>query len=71
MSGVSMNIDLQDRVLATALHIAGGDASKADRWYREARLAEFNGKTPLQLIAEGRGADLLQLLETYEAGPLG
>jgi hypothetical protein len=62
---------VSDKVLAEATRVAGGDAAKARRWYFNELLREFDGQTAAAAVAQGREADVLLLLEFYEAGPLG
>ena len=60
-----------DKVLAEATRLAGGDPAKAREWYFNEPLHEFDGQTAAAAVMQGRGADVLLLLEFYEAGPLG
>lgn len=60
-----------DRVLAEATRLAGGDAAKARKWYFNEALHEFDGETAAAVVSQGREADVLLLLEFYEAGHLG
>lgn len=58
------------KVLAQATRIAG-DVEKAKKWYFNYPLPEFDGQTPEAAIANGREAEVLCLLEMYDAGSLG
>lgn len=71
MYNTPVDLDDRQRVMAAATRVAQGDSSRAQNWYREERLAAFSGKTPAQLVAEGRAADLLRYLESVEQGPSG
>lgn len=62
---------LTDKILEAAALVAGGDVSKARRWYELEPLREFDGRTASQLVADGRGADVLRLVQSYEDGFLG
>jgi hypothetical protein len=37
-------------------------------WYRNEPLALFDNRTAESLVAEGRAADVLNLLESFQAG---
>ncbi len=58
------------RVMAAATELVGGVA-EAESWFRNHRIADFNGKTAEDLVAEGRGEDVLRYLEMLSAGPSG
>lgn len=58
-----------DRVIDLAESISG-DRTKAIEWLKQP-LATFGGKTPLQLIAEGRTDDVIGYLESIESGYVG
>lgn len=60
-----------DDVLRAAIALAAGDRQKAMRWYATEELQPFGGKTAAELVKAGRNADILRLLESYEAGFLG
>jgi hypothetical protein len=62
---------ISKKVLAEATRLADGDAGRAQRWYFETALPEFNGLSASAVVDQGREADLLQLLELYKAGSLG
>lgn len=51
-------------VLTESVHAAGS-------WMRYAQLPEFDGRTAMDVIAEGRAADVCRLIEMYDAGPVG
>jgi hypothetical protein len=48
-----------------------GDVEKAKQWYFNYPLPEFDGQTPQVAVANGREAEVLCLLEMYDAGSLG
>ena len=58
-------------VLLAAVKASRGDKAKAENWFETASLAEFDGKTPAQLVRDGRAADVLRLISALEAGFLG
>ena len=58
-----------EEVLARATAIAGTHA-RAKQWLSEP-LPTFGGKTPIELVEANRTQDLLDYLETVEAGFLG
>jgi len=58
-----------DRVALAAAAIIGGHA-KAVEWLNQP-LATFDGKTPLQLIDEGRTDSVLRYLESVASGFVG
>lgn len=58
-----------DRVIAFAESISG-DRAKAVEWLNQP-LEEFGGKTPLQLVAEGRTDDVIGYLQSFESGYVG
>jgi hypothetical protein len=66
-----MKADASEKVLSEVTRLAGGDVAKGRRWYFETPLPEFDQQTPAALVAAGREADVLRLLEVYEAGFLG
>lgn len=57
------------RVLRVAEAISG-DRDKAVAWLQEP-IATFDGKTALELVAEGRTDDLLGYLASIESGFVG
>jgi len=59
------------KVLAAATAIAGGDLGAAILWYRNEPLAVFDCRAAGSLVAEGRAADVLNLLESFQAGFIG
>lgn len=59
------------KVLAAATEVAGGDLEAAILWYRNEPLALFENRTAESLVAEGRAADVLSLLESFQAGFVG
>lgn len=59
------------QVLAVSMNASGGDLQAAIYWYRNEPLAAFDHKTAELLVAEGRASDVLDLLESYQAGFVG
>jgi hypothetical protein len=59
------------QVLAAVMTTSGGDLQPAIFWYRNESLAAFDHKTAEALVAEGRAADVLDLLASYQAGFVG
>lgn len=68
MSEIQPPIRTIQQVLAAATVVAGGDLEAAILWYRNEPLALFDNKTAESLVAEGRAADVLNLLESFQAG---
>jgi hypothetical protein len=66
-SYIRMNLE----VLAAMAAVSGGPLQDAVSWYRNEPLALFDYKTAEMLVAEGRAADVLNLLESYQAGFVG
>lgn len=66
-SHIRMNLE----VLAAVTAVSGSALQDAIFWYRNEPLALFDYKTAEMLVAEGRAADVLGLLETYQAGFVG
>jgi hypothetical protein len=62
---------LIQQVLAAATVVSGGDLEAAVLWYRNEPLAPFDSRTAEMLVAEGRAADVLNLLESFQAGFVG
>lgn len=71
LQGTPLRSDLDDvdQVLLLAKAVSG-DQAKAVKWLGQP-IAAFEGKTPMQLIAEGHADTLLSYLESIEAGFLG
>ena len=63
-SHIRMNLD----VLTAVAVVSGGALQDAVFWYRNEPLALFDYETAEMLVAEGRAADVLNLLESYQAG---
>lgn len=59
------------RVLRAAFDLSAGDLQKAIVWFKNEPLPEFGYHTPQALVVQGRGDDLLELIESYSAGALG
>ena len=70
-AGVQAHIRDNLRVLRAAFDLADGDLDKAIVWFKNEPLPDFGYKTPETLVAEGRGDDLIALIESYSAGALG
>ena len=71
MSDILSSTPAIQKVLAAATAVAGGDLEAAILWYRNEPLAPFDGRTAESLVAEGRAADVLNLLESIRAGFVG
>ncbi|WP_137860654.1 DUF2384 domain-containing protein [Variovorax sp. 3P27G3] len=71
MSDIQSSICTIQQVLAAATAVSGGDLEAAIGWYRNEPLAPFNYKTAESLVAEGRAADVLNLLESFREGFVG
>ncbi|SEM04108.1 Protein of unknown function [Variovorax sp. YR750] len=71
MSDIQSSTRTMQEVLAAATALSGGDLEAAILWYRNEPLAPFNYKTAEALAAEGRAADVLNLLESIQAGFVG
>ncbi|SEM10270.1 hypothetical protein SAMN05518845_11678 [Variovorax sp. YR750] len=59
------------QVLAAVAAVSGDDLQGVILRYRNEPLAPFNYKTAEALVAEGRAADVLNLLESIQAGFVG
>ena len=73
MANIENSSDLKvlyEHVLDAASRISG-DRAKAMRWCEQERLELFDWKTAKELVAEGRGADVLRYLRSVDAGPAG
>lgn len=57
----------REAVLRAATEL-NGDLATASAWYSSAALSTFDGKTPAQLVDEGRVADVLRYIEVLDAG---
>lgn len=57
----------RENVLRAATDL-NSDPAVASAWYSGEALSVFDGKTPAQLVAEGRAADLLRYIEMLGAG---
>ncbi|MBT2334077.1 DUF2384 domain-containing protein [Variovorax paradoxus] len=71
MSDIQSSIPPIQQVVAAATAVSDGDLEAAILWYRNEPLAPFNYKTAESLVAEGRAADVLDLLESFQAGFVG
>lgn len=63
--------ETSEKVLLEAAQLNGGDTSKALEWYFKEPLREFGGQTAATAVNQGREADVLRLLEMYEAAASG
>lgn len=59
------------RVLAEAVRLAGGDASKARNWYFNTPVRELDFRTAARAVEDGDEDKVVQLLEIYDLGFLG
>lgn len=59
------------RVLAAVAAVSGAGLQDAIFWYRNEPLARLNYKTAEMLVAEGRAANVLNLLESFRDGFVG
>jgi len=71
MSNIPSSTRTIQSVLAAATEVAGGDLEAAILGYRNEPLAPFDFRTAESLVAEGRAADVLNLLESFQAGFVG
>lgn len=71
MSDILSSTRAIQQVLAAAIAVAGGDLAAAILWYRNEPLALFENRTAEALVSEGRAADVLNLLESIQAGFVG
>jgi hypothetical protein len=71
MSDIQSSTHTIQQVLAAATAVSGGDLEAAILWYRNEPLALFDNRTAESLVAEGRAADVLNLLESFQAGFVG
>jgi len=68
---IQSHIRVSLQVLATLVAASGGHLQDAIFRYRNEPLAPFNYKTAESLVAEGRVTDVLNLLESFQAGFVG
>jgi hypothetical protein len=71
MSDIQSSTHTIQHVLAAAIAVSGGDLEAAVRWYKNEPLALFDNKTAESLVADGRAADVLNFLESFQAGFVG
>lgn len=71
MSDIESSTHTIQQVLAAATAVSDGDFEAAILWYRNEPLALFDCRTAESLVAEGRAADVLDLLESFQAGFVG
>jgi hypothetical protein len=65
---IQSHIHTSLQVLAAVTAASGGDLQDAVFRYRNQPLAPFNYKTAESLVAEGRAAEVVDLMTAYEAG---
>jgi hypothetical protein len=68
---IQSHIRMSLRVPAAVAAASGGDLQDAIFRYRNEPLAPFNYKTAESLVTEGRAADVVDLMTSYEAGFIG
>lgn len=71
MSDIQSSTRTIQQVLTAATAVSGGDLKAAILWYRNEPLALFDNRTAESLVAEGRVAEVLNLLESFQAGFVG
>jgi hypothetical protein len=71
MNDIQPSIRTIQQVLAAATAVSGGGLEAAILWYRNEPLALFDCRTAEELVAEGRAVDVLNLLESFQAGFVG
>ena len=59
------------RVIKAGTDVSGGDVGRALFWYRNEALGSFGYKTAEQLVAAGRTDDLLDYIDSLNAGAAG
>lgn len=59
------------RVIKAAYDASGGDLPKTMHWFRLEQLAPFGQKTAEQMVAIGRGDDVIRLIDSLRAGVAG
>jgi uncharacterized protein (DUF2384 family) len=67
MTGVD---DLNAQRVLRAAEAISGDRARAVTWLQKA-IPDFDGKRPMDLIAEGRSGALLEYLSSIEWGTVG
>lgn len=65
-----MHVRNSESVIGRAAQVFG-DLEKAQLWYFDVPLPEFDGQTAELAVANGREVAVLKLLDIYDAGPLG
>lgn len=63
-----MNTMADREVVLRAATELNGDLAAASAWYSSEALSAFDGRTPAQLVDEGRIADVLRYIEVLDAG---
>lgn len=64
-----MHDSKQHEVMSVAEQLCGSKEQTHD-WYQHECLTIFESQTPQQLVAAGRGTDLLRYLRSLQAGPV-
>lgn len=57
-----------DQILQAAVDLSGGDLDKARRWFEQEPLREFDGRPAAPAVADGRGGDVLRLIDISGQG---
>lgn len=68
---VQSHIRMSLQVLAAVAAASGDDLQFAIFWYRNEPLAPFAYKTAESMVAGGRATDVIDLLESFQAGFVG
>jgi hypothetical protein len=68
---IQLHIRTTVQVLAAVMATSGLGLRTAIFWYRNEPLAVFDRKTAETMVTEGRAADVLDLLASYQAGFVG
>jgi len=68
---IQSHIRMSLQVLAAVVAVSGGGLKDAIFWYRNEPLPLFGCKTTETLVTEGRAADVVNLLESCQAGFVG
>lgn len=71
MESIQSHIRMSLQVLAAMRAASKAGLEAAIFWYRNEPLAPFDDKTAETLVAEGRAADVIDLLESQQAGFVG
>ncbi len=68
---VQSHIRMSLQVLAAVAEASGDDLQAAIFWYRNEPLASFAYKTAESMVAGGRATEVIDLLESFQAGFVG